>query len=141
MNEPRAFCGACTVGDQYVYVFGGFRDYDVLNSIEKYDCVVDSWQLLNYKMPSALAKLGVCVTDSQRQIAIVGGMNATFHRQKTLTMFDLKTMKFSNQSDMKSAKTFNGIVHFHEGFIYAFGGNEKDLCERFDTYSNKWEPL
>ena len=40
---------------------------------------------------------------------------------------------------MKTAKTFNSVVHFYEGFIYAFGGNEKDGCERYDTYSNKWE--
>lgn len=40
---------------------------------------------------------------------------------------------------MKMGKTFNGSVHFHDGFAYAFGGNEKDFCERFDTYSNKWE--
>ena len=42
---------------------------------------------------------------------------------------------------MKIAKTFNGSVHFCEGFIYAFGGNEKDLCEKYDTYSNKWESV
>lgn len=40
---------------------------------------------------------------------------------------------------MKIAKTFNSSVHFHEGCIYAFGGNEKDACERYDTYNNKWE--
>ena len=55
-------------------------------------------------------------------------------------MFDLKTLKFSPQADMKTAKTFNGNIHYHDGVILAFGGNEKDLCEKFDTYNNKWEP-
>lgn len=54
---------------------------------------------------------------------------------------DMKTLKFTPGAEMKIAKTFNGTVHFHEGYIYALGGNEKDACERFDTYSNKWEML
>jgi hypothetical protein len=42
---------------------------------------------------------------------------------------------------MKTAKTFNGSVHCHEGVLYAFGGNERDMCERFDLYQNRWETL
>jgi hypothetical protein len=42
---------------------------------------------------------------------------------------------------MKYAKTFNGNVHYYDGVIYALGGNEKDICEKYDTYSNKWELL
>ena len=42
---------------------------------------------------------------------------------------------------MKTAKTFNGAVHFNDGMIYAVGGNDKDGCERFDSYSSKWENL
>jgi len=51
----------------------------------------------------------------------------------------LKTLKWSTMSEMKLSKTFNGNVHHHEGFIYAFGGNDKDACERYDCYGNKWE--
>ena len=68
-------------------------------------------------------------------------MNPQFQRQKALYLFDMKTLKFTAQAEMKVAKTFNGAVHFHDGFIYAFGGNEKDACERFDTYANKWEVM
>ena len=58
-------------------------------------------------------------------------------------MFDLKTLKFQSVQgaggDMKSAKTFNGSVHCHEGALYALGGNERDTCDRFDIYQNKWD--
>lgn len=54
-------------------------------------------------------------------------------------MLDLKTLKFNSLQEMKVAKTFNGTVHAHEGCIYAMGGNEKDACEKYDTYANKWE--
>jgi N-acetylneuraminic acid mutarotase len=66
MNEARAFAGVSTVGDQFIYLFGGFHDYDVLQSIEKHDAVLDTWVTLYVKLPVPLAKLGVCPTDGGR---------------------------------------------------------------------------
>ena len=139
MNEARAFSAACTMQDQFIYLFGGFHDYDVLQSIEKFDSVLDNWLTLYVKLPIPLAKLGVAPIDSSKQIAVVGGMSGTFHRQRTAFILDLKGLKFNNIAEMKVAKTFNGNVHAHDGYIYAFGGNEKDACERYDHYSNRWE--
>ncbi len=42
---------------------------------------------------------------------------------------------------MKSAKTFNGLIHCNESCIYALGGNERDACERYDMYQSRWEVL
>ena len=58
-----------------------------------------------------------------------------------MTQFDLKNLKFKELSDMKIAKNFNGTMNYHEGYVYTIGGNEKDSCERYDVYSNKWEPI
>jgi hypothetical protein len=44
-------------------------------------------------------------------------------------------------SEMRVSKTFNGNIFFHEGSIFAIGGNEKDICERYDTYQNRWEGM
>jgi hypothetical protein len=63
MNQARAFFGTCPFGENYVYAFGGFQDYNVLNSIEKYDNVADNWQLIYIKLPLPLAKLGACAID------------------------------------------------------------------------------
>ena len=30
MNEARAFAGFTAIGDQFIYLFGGFHDYEVL---------------------------------------------------------------------------------------------------------------
>jgi|LauGreDrversion4_2_1035121.scaffolds.fasta_scaffold643164_2 hypothetical protein len=73
---------------------GGFHDYDVLQSIEKYDSVLDSWITLLVKLPVPLAKMGAAATDGARQVVILGGMNATYSRQRTLWMFDLRSLKF-----------------------------------------------
>ncbi len=76
---------------------------------------------------------------------ILGGMNASFQRQKSMYNFDLKTLKFQTVAgaggDMKSAKTFNGLIHCNESCIYALGGNERDACERYDMYQSRWEVL
>lgn len=66
MNEARAFAGVSTVGDQFIYLFGGFHDYDVLQSIEKYDTIIDNWVTLYVKLPVPLAKLGVSLTEGGR---------------------------------------------------------------------------
>lgn len=63
MNEGRAFAGVCTIGEQFIYLFGGFHDYEVLATIEKYDSVLDNWITLYVKMPVGLAKLGIVATD------------------------------------------------------------------------------
>ena len=59
--------------------------------------------------------------------------------------FDLKSLKFQTVTgaggDMKSAKTFNGIIHCNDTCLYAMGGNERDACERYDQYQNRWEVL
>ena len=80
MNEGRAFAGICSIGDQFIYLIGGFHDHEVLSSIEKYDSVLDNWITLYVKLPSPLGKLGVAATDGERQIAILGGMNTGFVR-------------------------------------------------------------
>ena len=57
MNMTRAFFSACVMAEQYVYVFGGLSDYSILNTIEKYDTITDTWISLYFKMPMPLAKL------------------------------------------------------------------------------------
>jgi N-acetylneuraminic acid mutarotase len=63
LNEARAFCGSCSIGEQFIYLFGGFRDYEVLNSIEKYDSVLDNCHTLFVKLTMPLARLGVAALD------------------------------------------------------------------------------
>ena len=66
MNEPRAFAGACVMGGQFIYIFGGFHDFDVLSTIEKFDSVLDNWLTLYVKLPVPLAKLGIAAMDQTR---------------------------------------------------------------------------
>lgn len=56
MNQSRAFMSCSVMQNQYVYLFGGLSDYLMLNSIEKYDVITDTWISLYFKLPTPLAK-------------------------------------------------------------------------------------
>lgn len=49
MNEARAFFASCALDNQYIYVFGGYHDYDMLSTLEKYDTITDTWITLHFK--------------------------------------------------------------------------------------------
>jgi len=139
MNESRAFHGACSMGEQFIFVFGGFQGFEVLPSIEKYDSVLDNWLTLYVKLPTPLSKMGVTSLDQSRLVLVVGGMDGVYTKQRATWQLDLKSMKFKALADMKVGKTLGGSLFHNEGFVYAIGGNEKDVCEKYDTYNNKWE--
>ena len=55
--------------------------------------------------------------------------------------FDLNTKKWTSVADMKAARSFSNSCFFYEGFVYAIGGNEQNLCERFDVDNGMWEVI
>ena len=38
-------------------------DFTILQSIEKYDSLADSWETVFFELPQPLAKLGACILD------------------------------------------------------------------------------
>lgn len=51
MNESRAFASSIVLADKYIYVFGGMHDFNVLDSVEKYDSVEDLWTQIYVTLP------------------------------------------------------------------------------------------
>lgn len=94
MNITRAFFSACVMAEQYVYVFGGLSDYNILNSIEKYDTITDTWISLYFKMPMPLAKLGTCSMPDKKTIFIFGGMSADYEPCHHVFKLDLAMATF-----------------------------------------------
>ena len=85
MNTSRAFFGACTIMDQFIYVFGGLNDFKMLKSFEKYDDIVNSWTSILLELPTPLAKMGVVPLAEagnyeKTEIMILGGMKQDFVR-------------------------------------------------------------
>lgn len=75
MNESRAFASTVTLDNQYIYIMGGMHDFNVLQTIEKYDCNSDAWLSVYFKLPIPLAKHGAVVVDN-KSILICGGMSS-----------------------------------------------------------------
>jgi hypothetical protein len=138
MNEARAFWGIWKVDNQYIYVFGGLHDYQVLNNVEKYDVITDTWVSLYYKLPIPLAKLGAWVID-KKTIMIAGGITADYEASDSWYALDLQTIKWNMKQSMKVAKLLSSGLFFSKGWVYTVGGNKKGKCERYHVENNYWE--
>ena len=99
MNTPRAFFASTTIAEQYLYVFGGMSDYRIVNSIEKYDVVTDTWISLYFKLPMPLSKHSAVGID-QKTILIFGGMSADFEPVNNVWSLDLNIAKFTMKRSM-----------------------------------------
>jgi N-acetylneuraminic acid mutarotase len=142
--EPRAFASCITFNQQYVYVFGGMHDYQILKSIEKYDSLADTWTVMYFQMPKPLAKLG-SVLIGEQAIMIVGGMSGTFEPSNEVWMLDLRDFEWSEKAPMYHPRlTSSGLFFSSEGedpYVYAIGGNRSKTIERYSVKANSWEIL
>jgi len=110
MNEARAFFGHCALDGQYIYVFGGFHDYDMLNTIEKYDTITDTWITLYFKLPYPMANHAAIAID-KRNILILGGMSKDYEPMASVINIDVTTAKFTKKVPLKSSKLMDGGVY------------------------------
>ena len=75
MNIAREDMGCTIVNDRYVYLFGGAQGSDVLNSVEKYDIVDDTWQFFENSLNPARRSLSAKYIPDTNEILLVGGMS------------------------------------------------------------------
>ena len=87
------------IQDQYAYVFGGMSDYMILNTIEKYDIITDTWISVYFKLPIPLARLAATAISS-KVILIMGVMSADFEPQRKNFSLDLPLAKFMEKRPM-----------------------------------------
>ena len=101
----------------------------------------DHWLTLHLKLPAASAKLGA-VAISNDEILVLGGLNLSLKkRQKIVLKLSLSDKKWTSLNDMKIGKTFNCSVFYFDSYVYTIGGNEKDICERYDIENDFWESI
>lgn len=51
MAKERAFAASVILDAQFIYIFGGMADFNVLQSIEKYDSLSDAWETVFFELP------------------------------------------------------------------------------------------
>jgi N-acetylneuraminic acid mutarotase len=78
MMTSRAFFAATVVHDQFIYVFGGMENEVFLNTLERYDEILNSWNEMVMKLPVPLAKCGAVSLEPvgmKSSILILGGID------------------------------------------------------------------
>ena len=143
MCEARAFASYVTFNAQYIYVFGGMHDYAILQSVEKYDTISDTWNVMYFKLPRPLAKLGSCLI-GDTGILIAGGMSKDFEPTAEVWELSLTTLAWTQKPSMRAPRlASSGLIFTQDfndnSFVLAIGGNQTKDCERFDCEAQTWE--
>ncbi len=56
-------------------MFGGFKNFETMSTIEIYNLMLDKWTMMTIKLPVKIAKYGLAKIDDS-QIIIAGGLYA-----------------------------------------------------------------
>ena len=140
MSEARAFAGHIVLDNQYIYVFGGMHDYNVLTTIEKYDTIADQWVTVYFQLPRPLAKMGVCLVEREA-IFIIGGMSTDFEARKEVYSFSLDHTSWKKHTDMAVPKLVSTGCFYSRGQIYIIGGTIDQVCERYTVATDRWKKI
>lgn len=119
------------------------HDYQVLQSIEKYDCLQDTWNIMYFKLPMPMAKLGAVLCDEPEGILVAGGMNKDFEPMSDVYFLMFRTLEWQEKMPMLAPRlTSSGLIFSRiedEAFVLAVGGNKTKDCERYSIVEDAWE--
>lgn len=142
MEHARSFFGIVAIQNQFIFVFGGMKDHQFLDSIERYDDIVQVWSTIKLKLRTPLAKIGatsLASTGQENKVVIFGGMNKKFVREKHVYIFSSDTTSFTPIDDMQQYRSFNpgSGCHCVAGrYLVVIGGSQStDGGEMFDLLS------
>jgi N-acetylneuraminic acid mutarotase len=77
MATKRINAGACSLGSNFIYVFGGRSEGDEFyDSIERYSIDMNIWTTLDFKLPKKLSNLYAFpfLNGNQENIVVLGGI-------------------------------------------------------------------
>ena len=127
---------------EYIYLFAGLNDFVVLDSIEKYDAVLDLWTLLHIKMPMKIAKIGVSILEPNLSILICGGIHNNqddeFVYINHVFKLDMIMEKWTQMPSMHQNRVLYPTLPRIKDRIYAIGGSFKGEWEYFDANAQVW---
>lgn len=74
LNNRRINCGACTIGSNHIFVFGGRNESDTFyDTVERLNIELNLWNLLKIKLPRKLCNV-MAFTFDENNIIILGGL-------------------------------------------------------------------
>ena len=79
------------------------HDYCILQSIEKYDTLSDTWNVMYFKLPHPLAKTGCCLI-SDTALLIAGGMSKDFEPTADVWELSLTSLAWTQKASMRAPR-------------------------------------
>ncbi len=74
LNNRRINCGACTIGNNHIFVFGGRNESDTFyDTVERLNIELNLWNLLKIQLPKKLCNI-MAFTFNESNIVILGGL-------------------------------------------------------------------
>jgi hypothetical protein len=110
MENARACFGVCTIQDQFIYVFGGLNGNTMLDSIERFDDLLQTWLMIEVLLPSPICKLGcLCLSPFGmfKSCMLIGGILEGQNRSNKVTVFECEHLTFTDFPAMQKSRSFN----------------------------------
>ena len=138
-----AFAAIWNVNQKEFYLFGGFEDYSTVDIIQKYDCDLNKWKLLEITLPVKLAKMGAANIENS-YIIIIGGIYEDVNSENPLSLIsnsyklNLYNNRWSTGTKMKNKRTLNSTLYLYDNQLYALGSSNQGACEKYDLEASRW---
>jgi N-acetylneuraminic acid mutarotase len=117
-----------------IYVIGGRNDSTILDAVEVYDPIMDSWDVLTTKLPTPRYDVGSTVYDNK--IYIIGGSRGPYYNTSLIERFDPVENKWDTVQSLPNERAALGACAYQNN-VYAIGGYHWDSLSVY--YENRVE--
>jgi N-acetylneuraminic acid mutarotase len=136
MPTPRYGFGIGVVNNK-IYVIGGYNDSIILNGVEVYDPITNSWDTTNLaNLPTPRYFVGSAVYDNK--IYIIGGTTGPYSNTSLIERYDPVMNEWDTVKNLPYERAALGAC-VYQNRIYAIGGFQWDSLTIY--YENKVEYL
>ena len=136
MKHARVNCGVAVLNN-FIYVAGGYDgvDFDVEDSVERYNIETDEWEDV---APMNCTRSGLGLVELNGKLYAIGGYNNGFpmFATRVIECYDPEQNRWENKASMKQDSCRKCAVF--ENKIYAVGNHNLEV---YDPQNNFWKEL
>lgn len=112
MPTPRQAMAIALVEDRFIWAIGGYRNGQVLDVIEVFDAVENSWTTPDVKMPMPRGFMGQAIVIGD-EVLIIGGCTTGFKAVGRVDIINVKSFKWTvAQKPMEIARMWHAVAEF-----------------------------
>lgn len=138
LRTPRNRLGAVSL-DGYIYVTGGSQQRTILNTVERYSPLTNSWR---YVAPMNVARSGHGCTVCNGKIYVIGGCSGT-EKLDAMEVYDPQIDQWTSLRPLPDPRSGLGAASLGP-YVFAIGGCENtqvSKVERYSTETDEWQSV